>query len=138
MFRCKSHHGCFPKAQLDASIAGCKTCAAPTLDLTAGCQEHYTGHFCATCVDDYEMKPIADDPAALASEPGFECVQCEGVTARSGLMILAVAAVVTPLIVLRKRIAARLMLIVERNPARIAAARAMLRSVWQPIRIIIT
>ena len=65
-------------------------------------------------------------------------MQCEGVTARSGLMILAVAAVVTPLIVLRKRIAARLMLIVERNPARIAAARAMLRSVWQPIRIIIT
>ena len=131
VFRCKQHRGCFAQSQIDSSVAGCKTCANPTLELTAGCQVHYTGHFCATCVEDYEMERMAAAPGTSA-----RCVPCDSDATQRGLITLLVLIMaVTMLTLLRKRIISCLMALMGND---LAGVRAMLRSVWQPTRIIIT
>ena len=138
VLRCKYPRGCFSKTYVDPEVVGCKTCAEPTLDLTVGCYQHYSGHFCATCIDGYEMKQIEAVDLKEPKRPSFECIPCESVATQSGLAFLMMVVLATPVVVLRKRITIFIEQSIQRNQARIAAFRAVVRSSWQPIRIVIT
>jgi hypothetical protein len=133
LFRCALGTGCFALNQIDSTLSGCKTCPEKSLPLTAGCQPHYTGHFCGTCDDNYEMRqaPAAATPGFVAA---FECVPCEGVTKRDGLAAAAVVGVMAVAILLKNKVFARLAL----TRSHMAVFGAYAKSMWQPVRILVT
>ena len=133
LFRCALRTGCFAVNQIDSTLSGCKSCPEKRLPLTAGCQPHYTGHFCGTCDDTYEMReaPAAAIPGSVTA---FECVPCERTTKSDGLAGAAGVGVMVAVVLLKDRVFARL----ARTRTHMAVFQAYAKSVWQPVRILIT
>jgi hypothetical protein len=135
LFRCTVRTGCFGLSAVDSSQSGCKTCVKRTLPLTTGCQPHYTGHLCGTCVDNYEMRAVRGVTAANAGPAAkFECVPCESATKSEGLAGAVVVSMVIVAALLKDRVFARLTV----TRTHLAVFHAYSKSVWQPIRILIT
>ena len=116
IFRCKASRGCFGLVSVDTSLGGCMS-------------DRYTGYFCETCADNFEMKRNE------ATSSGFSCVECTDTSSGQTRVFGAIAvAVIAALIALRKRIIS----LYTKDATRVAAVFATLRSAWQPIRIMIT
>eukprot|EP01046_Picozoa_sp_COSAG06_P015391 COSAG06_NODE_984_length_11197_cov_75.225806_7_plen_1198_part_00 len=128
IFKCDMKQGCHGVAGVDniSSLGHCKTCVTKTLELTYGCEPNYEGHFCSTCVEDFEMKKI--------SRGNYTCVPCESVAQTRGILI----AVFTAILVLSFTQRDGFLKHMTTGAAFISASRAVVRSCWQPIRIAIS
>jgi hypothetical protein len=136
VLECKYKQGCHGLRDINLSLAGstgCKTCEekSRTLPLTAGCQPLFTGHFCSTCIDNYEMKV---KPATSTNDQSFTCVPCGNVSRLSGLITTGVLVVVMLLIGFRNQLLRRLVPTPEGRQVMLA----VVNSVVQPIRILVT
>eukprot|EP01046_Picozoa_sp_COSAG06_P047708 COSAG06_NODE_6989_length_2685_cov_5.871230_3_plen_206_part_00 len=110
-------------------MGGCKTCEEKSLPLSAGCEPLFTGHFCSTCIENYELKPVADSDDQL-----YECVQCESSYNTSGVATI-VALLLVVLIVANRN---KLLAFATPRPERLDVLRTIVRSGQQPLRILIT
>eukprot|EP01043_Picozoa_sp_COSAG02_P036680 COSAG02_NODE_2703_length_8201_cov_9.957294_4_plen_1333_part_00 len=126
--KCMSKQGCHGEPEINTSIAGCKSCMEKTLPLSAGCKPLYTGHFCSTCIDGYEFQ---GGEGVLGAQ---DCQPCEDTTKHSVIVVIALLLVLVIAAICRDPI----IRCVTPSPAQMAALRAILRSTWQPVRILIT
>eukprot|EP01046_Picozoa_sp_COSAG06_P029962 COSAG06_NODE_2818_length_6234_cov_4.107253_1_plen_1276_part_10 len=128
IFKCIYDSGCFADSFIGANLTGCKTCddKRRSLPLTTACQKTYTGHFCSQCVDDYELQQVAGSEL-------FVCVPCSSL---QEVGFLGVAVVLCVLVVISQRNC--ILSIIEIHPAQARMGQSMIRSMWQPFRIIIT
>eukprot|EP01043_Picozoa_sp_COSAG02_P018211 COSAG02_NODE_844_length_16583_cov_116.650267_7_plen_1394_part_00 len=126
--KCMSKQGCHGEPVVNTSIAGCKSCKEKTLPLSAGCRPLYTGHFCSTCIDGYEFQ---GGEGVLGAQ---DCQPCQDTSKQSGIVVIALLVVLVIAAICRDPIIRRL----TPSPAQMAALRAILRSTWQPARILIT
>jgi hypothetical protein len=110
-------------------LEGCKTCEEKSLPLSAGCKPLFTGHFCSTCVENYELKPVADSNDQL-----YECMQCESSYNSSGVATI-VALLLAVLIAVNRK---KLLAFATPRPERLDVMRTIVRSGQQPLRILIT
>jgi len=114
---------------VNGSLQGCKTCEEKSLPLSAGCKPLFTGHFCSTCIENYELKLVADSNDQL-----YECVPCESSYDTSGVAAV-IGLLVTVLIGVNRN---KLLAFVTPRPERLDVIRTIVRSGQQPLRILIT
>eukprot|EP01043_Picozoa_sp_COSAG02_P052433 COSAG02_NODE_5647_length_4153_cov_5.533300_1_plen_1278_part_10 len=111
VFRCKSMHGCFGLDSFDPIVGGC--------------QQNYTGYFCASCILGFERRDSE-------SVPG--CQACS--TPASKSWVIAVVIITSVVVVAKTR--NRLARAIAPDMAHVPAILAVGRSAWQPIRILVS
>jgi hypothetical protein len=111
IFKCESESGCHANADTGAPAA---------------CHDHYEGHLCQSCASGFFTHEISD-------AEGYECKECETADMFASVLALLVAAAVF--------VAGNIALWRVKQSltkAELEAIQAVIRSVWLPIRTMIT